>query len=168
MAEIYVASWRDAYPTLLPAATLMGMSADRWARQFAWTIARGREIVLVAEDTESNIIGLATGGRASDPGLRIRSARAEGEIFALYVAAECMGAGAGAGLLRGMLQRLSERGCSNAIAWMLRGNPARFFYEHLGARLIANKQERRFGIHIDLEAYGWPDLAKPPRTGRLH
>ena len=74
MAEVYVTSWRDAYPILLPAATLIGMSVERWTRQFAWTIVKGREIVLVAEDAKHGIIGLATAGRASDADLKISSA----------------------------------------------------------------------------------------------
>jgi GNAT superfamily N-acetyltransferase len=159
MGEIYVASWRDAYPILLPRPTLLAMSPARWARQFSWTISRGREITLVAEDRKHGIIGLATGGAATDKGLTIDGARAQGEIFSLYVAAEHTGLGAGKGLLKAMLRRLAERGYTNALAWMLKGNPARFFYEHMGARLVAEKQERRFGGVIGLEAYAWPDLA---------
>jgi len=160
MGEIYVASWREAYPILLPTPTLIGMSPARWARQFSWTIARGREIVLVAEDRKAGVIGLATGGPATDAALIINGARAAGEVFSLYVAPEHMGLGAGAGLLFAMLRRFAESGHANAIAWMLKGNPARFFYEHMGARLVAEKQERRFGTMIALEAYAWPDLAR--------
>lgn len=160
MGEIYVAAWRDAYPILLPTRTLVGMSPARWARQFAWTIARGREIVLVAEDRKRGVIGLATGGVAADAALMINGTSAGGEIFSLYVAPEHMGFGAGAGLLRAMLRQFADRGHANALAWMLKGNPARFFYEHMGARLVAEKQERRFGTMIGLEAYAWPDLAR--------
>ena len=83
-----------------------------------------------------------------------------GEIFALYVAAEHIGLGAGKGLLKAMLARFAERGCANAFAWMLKGNPSRFFYERMGAKLVAEKAERRFGTVIDLQAYAWPDLAR--------
>lgn len=160
MGEIYVASWRDAYPILLPRSTLVGMSAQRWTRQFGGTIARGREVVLVAEDRKHGVIGLATGGAAADTGLLIDGARAGGEIFALYVAAERAGLGAGKGLLQAMLARFAERGYANGFAWMLKGNPSRFFYERMGAKLVAERKERRFGTVIDLEAYAWPDLAR--------
>jgi GNAT superfamily N-acetyltransferase len=159
MGEIYVASWRESYPILLPIPTLVGMSATRWARQFAWTIARGREIVLVAEDRRFGVIGLATGGPATDSALRVEGRSAGGEIFALYVAPDHMERGAGAGLLKTMLRQFADRGHANALAWMLKGNPSRFFYEHMGAKLVAEKQERRFSGVIDLEAYAWPDLS---------
>ena len=158
MGEIYVASWRESYPILLPIPTLVGMSANRWARQFAWTISRGSEIVLVAEDRRDGVIGLATGGPAVDSGLRINGASAGGEIFALYVAPDHMARGAGAGLLKAMLRRFADRGHDNAIAWMLKNNPSRFFYEHMGAKCVAQKQERRFRSVIVLEAYAWTDI----------
>lgn len=164
MAEVYVGAWRDAYPILLPAHTLVGMSVERWAQQFSRTIARGREIVLVAEDHRHGVVGLATGGPAGDRGLLI-GARGACEIFSLYVSADFTGRGAGAGLLRAMLRQFADHGAPSAFAWMLRGNPSRFFYEHMGAKLIAEKSERRFGEIIHLEAYAWTNLSevKPRR-----
>jgi L-amino acid N-acyltransferase YncA len=167
MAEVYVAAWRDAYPILLPPQTLVGMSVERWARQFAWAITRGREVVLVAEDRQDGVIGLATGGPSGDRGLAIAGTRVGGEVFSLYVSQDHLGRGAGGGLLRSMLGRFSESGFPSAVAWMLKGNPSRFFYERMGAHLVAQKRERRFGRVIELEAYGWSSLeAFSPRGAR--
>lgn len=157
MAKVYVEAWRDAYPILLPHRTLAAMSVDRWTHQFSGTIARGREIVLVAEDERMGIVGLATGGPAFDRNV-LAGACGTCEIFALYVSADFSGRGAGSGLLRGMLRHFGDRGAPAAFAWMLRGNPSRFFYERMGARLVAQKAERRFGEIIHLEAYAWSDL----------
>jgi L-amino acid N-acyltransferase YncA len=167
MAEVYVGAWRDAYPILLPARTLAHMSVDRWTQQFSSSITRGREIVLVAEDHRQGVIGLATGGPALDRGV-IANARGACEIFSLYVSADFGGRGAGSGLLRNMLYQFVDRGAPAAFAWMLRGNPSRFFYEHMGAKLVAEKAERRFGEVIRLEAYAWPDLHELRFRRRLH
>ena len=167
MAEVYVGAWRDAYPILLPARTLAHMSVDRWMQQFTSSIARGREIVLVAEDHQQGIVGMATGGPALDRGV-IAGARGTCEIFSLYVSADFGGRGAGAGLLSAMLRQFADRGAPAAIAWMLRGNPSRFFYEHMGAKLVAEKAERRFGAIIRLEAYAWRDLSALRFRRRLH
>jgi len=167
MAEVYVSAWRDAYPILLPARTLAHMSVDRWTQQFAATVSRGREIVLVAEDHRHGVVGLATGGPALDRGV-ISNARGACEIFSLYVSSDFGGRGAGAGLLNGMLRQFADRGAPAAFAWMLRGNPSRFFYEHMGAKLIAEKTERRFGQIIRLEAYAWLDLSAIQSRRRLH
>jgi len=167
MAEIYVGAWRDAYPILLPARMLAHMSVERWTQQFSSTIARGREIILVAEDQRQGVIGLATGGPALDRGV-IAGTRGACEIFALYVSADYSGRGAGSGLLRNMLRQFAARGAPAAFAWMLRGNPSRFFYEHMGAKLVAQKSERRFGEVIHLEAYAWADLHEIRSRRRLH
>ena len=157
MAQVYVEAWRDSYPILLPARTLAAMSVERWTHQFTSTISRGRELVLVAEDQKTGVVGLATGGPALDRGVFF-GARGVCEIFALYVSADFGGRGAGSGLLRSMLRVFADRGAPAAFAWMLRGNPARYFYERMGARLVAQKSERRFGEVIHLEAYAWSDL----------
>lgn len=160
MGRLYVAAWRDSYPSLLPAAALLAMSETRSARQFEFAIARAREIILVAEGSAGEIAALLTAGRATDRGLMVGADRAQGEIFTLYVDPMATGQGAGALLLTAGLRALAERGHKNGVVWVLRGNPARFFYEHMGARLIAAKRERSFGILVDLEAYAWSDLTR--------
>ena len=166
MAEVYVSAWRDSYPILLPRRTLAQMSVERWTRQFSATIARGREIVLVAEDHRLGIIGMATGGVALDRGV-LHGMRGVGEIYALYVSTDFSGQGAGSGLVRTLLRQFADRGAPAAYAWMLRGNPSRFFYEHMGAKLVAEKSEHRFGEVIRLEAYAWTDLSQM-NSRRLH
>lgn len=167
MAQVYVDAWRETYPVLLPMPTLLAMSTDRWTRQFSSVISAGREEVLVAEDRSHGVIGMATGGRVLDTGLAIDGAPVSGEIFTLYVSPNHTGRGAGQGLLHSLLRRLAERGHVRVVAWMLKGNPTRFFYEHTGAKLIAVKRERRFGGIITLEAYAWRDLdwLAPRRRG---
>jgi hypothetical protein len=160
MGRLYVAAWREAYPGLLPSATLLAMSDVRAASQFEAAIARGRDKVLVAEVRPHGVVGLATAGRASDRGLKVGTDRAQGEIFTLYVEPLATDCGIGGRLLTAVLRSLAERGHRNVVVWVLKGNPARFFYEHMGANLVATKRERRFGILIDLEAYAWPDLAR--------
>lgn len=167
MAKVYVAAWRDAYPILLPARTLTAMSVERWTQQFSGTIARGREIVLVAEDHRLGIVGLATGGPAIDRNV-VMGTQGTCEIFALYVSADFSGRGAGSGLLRSMLRQFADRGAPAAFAWMLSGNPSRFFYERMGAKLAAHKTERRFGEVIHLEAYAWSGLHEIRSPRRLH
>jgi GNAT superfamily N-acetyltransferase len=160
MGRLYVAAWREAYPSLLPTATLLSMSEARAARQFEAVITRGRDTVLVAEIQPHGVAGLATAGPASDRGLKVGTDPAQGEIFTLYVEPLATDRGIGSWLLTAILQSLAERGHRNVVVWVLKGNPARFFYEHMGAKLVATKRERRFGTLIDLEAYAWPDISR--------
>lgn len=160
MGRVYVAAWRETYPALLPMPALLSMCDSRSARQFEVMVARNRDTALVAESPGRGIVGLATGGRASDRGLRVGERPVHGEVFTLYVDPMATGCGVGGRLLREILSALAEQGHKNAVAWVLKGNPARFFYEHLGAKLIASKREQRFGTNIEIEAYAWPDLAR--------
>ena len=50
-------------------------------------------------------------------------------------------------------------GCSEAMIWVLSGNPARFFYEALGGVAVAERKEAFAGTLLEETAYGWPDLA---------
>src|SRR3954470_23269628 len=81
VARIYVASWRDTYPLVLPARLLSSMTVEgqcaRWRN--AITIA-AREAVYVAEDETGRIVGMTSMGRARDPGLGY-----DAEIYTLYV-----------------------------------------------------------------------------------
>lgn len=169
MGRLYVASWQDAYPLLLPHRALLAMSESRAQRHFEALVAAGRDTVLVAEKAGA-ILGLATGGRATDRGLVVAGKAAQGEVFTLYVHPLATNAGIGGSLLRETLRVLADKGFENVVVWVLRGNPARFFYERFGAKLIARKRDRQFGASIELEAYAWPDLARvlmrPSTPGR--
>jgi hypothetical protein len=160
MGRLYVAAWREAYPSLLPMPVLLSMSESRAARQFQSMIGEARESVLVADLRGQRVVGLATGGRALDRGLELGETHAQGEVFTLYVDPMVTQGGVGRRLLAEMLRSLAELGHQNAVVWVLKGNPARFFYEHMGAKLVAVKREQRFGTRIELEAYAWPDLAR--------
>ena len=159
MGELYVAAWRDSYPAILPHTTLGAMSASRAARRFTHTTRSARELALVAQGRDGALLGLSTGGKAIDRGLKIGSARAHGEIYTLYVDPFTTEQGLGRLLLRAMLSSLAERGHENAVVWVLQKNPARFFYERMGAHLIATKSETHSGEPIALYAYAWPSLA---------
>ena len=54
------------------------------------------------------------------------------------------------------------------LVWVLADNPARFFYEGLGGRLVAERTELFWGADVRERAYGWSDLNTVVRaTGSL-
>ena len=81
-----------------------------------------------------------------------------GEIFTLYVAPEHQERGIGRALLFRLFEGLTDRGLNSAVVWVLAQNPARFFYEAMGGRRIAAKQERLWNTTLPQVAYGWDDL----------
>ena len=57
-----------------------------------------------------------------------------------------------------LFRRLAASGLDAAIVWVLRDNPARFFYERIGGHQVSRKAIAVGGSLVDALAYGWPDL----------
>src|SRR4051794_37077654 len=90
IADVHIRTWRDAYRNVLPASFLAGLSVEN--RERMWR----DEISVLAKDRRpwvaeagDRIIGFISAGasRSDDP----RSG--EGEIYAIYVLAECWARG---------------------------------------------------------------------------
>jgi len=164
IARVYVESWRDAYPGILPAKLLLTLTvpgqAARWKSAIA---AKGREGVLVAEREGDGVIGMTSFGPARDAGLGFDS-----EIYTLYVHPLTTGEGVGRTLLAGGFDALARRGHAGCIIWAHAKNPARFFYEAMGGKLVAERDARLMGMQVPEAAFGWPALvlAKPNAPAR--
>jgi hypothetical protein len=63
-----------------------------------------------------------------------------------------------------MASDLIGRGFSAAALWVLRENlRARRFYEHLGGKVIGEREDVRDATILIELAYGWPDLKQLDR-----
>ena len=164
IGAVHVAAWRSAYPGLLPDEYLAGLSAPRQAAYYDGAI-RGRGCVLVATasgidvpaGSPPRIIGFATAGPArwtDATGRRL----AEGEIETLYLLDDWRDRGIGRRLLRASAAALSEQGCRNVFLWVLRDNPSRWFYEHLGGRRVAEATVRVGGRTVSQTAFMWDPI----------
>ena len=155
VARIYVESWRDTYPLVLPARLLSSMTVDGQTARWRNAIAiAARESVYVAEDDKGRVVGMTSMGRARDSGLGY-----DAEIYTLYVDPSLTGIGIGRALLAGAFEALSERGHTRCVIWAHAGNPARFFYEAMGGKLIAERTTAMMGVPVPEIAFGWPRLA---------
>jgi GNAT superfamily N-acetyltransferase len=155
VARIYVESWRDTYPLVLPARLLSSMTVEGQSARWRNAIAiAAREAVYVAEDDKGRIVGMSSMGRARDSGLGY-----DAEIYTLYVDPMLTGRGVGRALLGGGFAALAERGHSRCVIWAHAGNPARFFYEAMGGKLIAERTTSMMGVPVPEIAFGWTKLA---------
>lgn len=159
VAQVYIDSWHDTYPGVLPTALLRAMTPrGQTARWEAAIRATGRETVLVA-DSRHGIIGMASLGGARDGALGF-----DGEVYTLYVDPAYFGMGVGRALLKGAFASLREDGCSSCVIWAHAKNHARYFYEAMGGRLIAERTARLMGEPCPEVAFGWKVLALAERT----
>ena len=154
VARVYVESWRDTYPLVLPARLLSSMTVEGQSARWRNAIAiAAREAVYVAED-KGRIVGMTSMGRARDPGLGY-----DAEIYTLYVDPMLTGGGIGRALLAGAFAALAERGHTRCVIWAHAGNPARFFYEAMGGKPIAERTTSMMGVAVPEIAFGWNRLA---------
>jgi GNAT superfamily N-acetyltransferase len=158
IARVYIASWHDAYAGTVPTSLLMAMTQAGQAARWRSAIA-ARESVFVARHERHGIVGMTSFGRSRDPDLG-----PDGEVYTLYVDPAFYGEGVGRALLAGAFADLKRRGYSSCIVWAHAKNPARFFYERLGGRLVAERTVRLMGEPIPEAAFAWPRLAVRTRS----
>jgi ribosomal protein S18 acetylase RimI-like enzyme len=160
IARIDVETWRTSYAGILPDRVLLGLTTGRLASEWQSQLSHRPDDVRVAEWTGAGVIGFGSCGpiRNSVEGLA-------GEVHTLYVSPDFQGRGVGRALLMALFRRLVASGQLSAAIWVLRENPARFFYERMGGRLVAQRKIPIGGQPIPAFAYGWRDLVAAVRTG---
>jgi len=159
IARIHVETWRSTYAGLLPDRVLAGMREANHRATWNGTLAagreRGREMVLVAEQAKTGVVGFVSAGRVRGP-----LEGYDGEVYTLYVLPDFQNQGVGSRLLEGAFQRMGEQDIHGVMLWVLARNPSRFFYEAMGGLAVATRKERLWGVVLREIAYGWPDLAR--------
>src|SRR5215467_14857858 len=152
IALLDVETWRTTYAGMLSAGYLVGLSERR--REAGWrsVILREPRDVRVGIDPTGTIVGFGSCG--PNRGDQFFA----GEVFTLYVAPDWQNQGIGRRLLVTLFRRLVAGGRRSAIVWVLRDNPARFFYERLGARQVSHRPLPVGGASVEAIAYGWRDL----------
>ncbi|MEI9991359.1 MAG: GNAT family N-acetyltransferase [Rhizomicrobium sp.] len=160
VARIYIESWHDTYPAVLSRAMLCAMTpAGQTARWQAAIRSQKRETVLVAEDAKAGVVAMASLGAARDKSLGY-----DGEVYTLYVDPNYFGRGAGRTLLNGAFAILRARGFTSCQIWAHAKNNARFFYESMGGRVVAERTARMMGDMVPETAFGWRTLALAERS----
>ncbi len=153
IAEIYVETWRDAYAGILPDSVLLGLSTQRQAVQWRRTLDHDR--TKVAVDGRHGLVGFGSAGPVRGGELPY-----DGEVYTLYVHPDFQGKGIGRKLLTALFGALLLEGSESAILWVLADNPARFFYEAMGGKWAAVREEKLWGVTLPERGYTWTDLSK--------
>jgi len=106
----------------------------------------------------------SSGWRA--PGARaIPGLASTARVYALYVDPLFLGRGTGRALLHGAFAALRERKYQSCVIWAHARNNARFFYEAMGGKLIAERTMRLGGTPTPETAFGWKRLAEHVKSG---
>ena len=160
IARVYIESWHDTYPGVVPTALLRAMTLKGQSARWRSTItSRSREIIFVAESSEHGIVGMSSFGPSRDPDLGF-----DAEVYTLYIDPGFFGRGVGRALLKGAFHQLHENGYDSCIIWAHAKNTARFFYERMGGRLAAERTARMMGDPVPEAAFVWKSLTTAERS----
>jgi hypothetical protein len=61
-------------------------------------------------------------------------------------------------MMRAAAGALMARGCRSVFVWVLRDNPSRWFYRHLGGKPAAEGETRLAGVALPQVAYSWDPI----------
>lgn len=152
IARVQVASWRSTYRGLVSENYLSSLDAEERAQQWELRLSQAAGTFLVVADSDG-IFGFLAGGA-----IRQKIEGYDAELYAIYLLKEKQKAGAGRALVHRLAHELKIQGYQAMSVWILSGNSARGFYEHLGGVLIARDEIEIGGELLPEVAYGWPSL----------
>jgi ribosomal protein S18 acetylase RimI-like enzyme len=173
IGAVHVAAWRSAYPGILPDGYLANLSVSRQAAYYDAAI-RGAPGVFVAAASGVDvppgpgagpiggprIVGFGTAGRARTNGEIGGRRLGEGEIETLYVADDWRERGIGRRLMRASATHLAEAGCRSVFLWVLRDNPSKWFYQHMGGKPVAEAEIQFAGRPVVQTAFVWDPIER--------
>lgn len=147
LGRLHAAAWHAAYTGHMPQDFLDSITAERrtayWRRLLDAERA-DREWIGVVE-TEQGVAGFSHTGLPvihDDEGAAAAVGPEAGELYAINVAPDQWGVGAGSALMAATLDALTDAGFKRAVLWVLPANDrARRFYEKHG--WAADGAERR-------------------------
>jgi len=155
IATVQVNSYRTAYASLMPAEYLAAFSIDEQEQDWITLLRAGRELLLVAQNDEGQVIGYA---------LSKRTAKEEQgydcELVAMHINRDFHRQGAGRLLLAETARRMHTLGCRSLGLWVLDGNPACGFYEHLGGMAHGEQffEIAEFNLRRRVVGYLWEHI----------
>jgi GNAT superfamily N-acetyltransferase len=158
IARVHVASWDAFYRDILPAAEFDKRPLSVREAQWAQSLSDPQRRTLVGIDTDGMVKGFASAV------LLDGSEGFDSYLQTLYLLREFAGQRHGRALLIAMANELLAAGKRNMVLRTLRLNPARQFYERLGARFLSEDTPIDAG-HFDDVAYAFDDLS---RLAQLH
>lgn len=151
LAHVHVESWRTTYTGIVPQSYLDGL--DEWQRAEMWQDMLQRDDEVFVAERNGQVVGFAMGGAS-----RSRVEGCDAELFAIYLLMEAQKSRIGGDLLRELARSLCACGFKSMDVWVLEANPAKRFYERMGAHYADSKEIEIGGATLIELAYVWPDL----------
>jgi ribosomal protein S18 acetylase RimI-like enzyme len=157
LAGVHVRSWRETYTGLLPQRVIDARTLEKRTAQWAGVLGDHRRDGAFVAELGGAIVGFIWVGQAGSEHLNTIPGY-DAYIHALYIVSAAHHQGAGRELVRLGAVKLQNDGHRSMSVHVLSANPARRFYERLGAQFIS---EETIAVDDDTWtqcAYGWTDI----------
>lgn len=150
LARVHVDSWCETYQDIIPKVYLESLKYTDKQSMWEKLIPRRPENggTLVVLDDEANVIGFCDFGPAREHEHGIK-----GEIYAIYLLKRFQGKGYGRALINAVKEEFSKRRITDFYLWVLKDNPTKEFYKHLGGEYIKSAAIEVGGTELVEELY---------------
>ena len=152
IAKVHVDSWKTTYDNIVPVEYLNKLSYE--SREQLWKNSIPNGGVYVAETSEGEIVGFASGGKERTG----KYPDYAGELYVIYILKEYQGNGLGSLLVKPLIDELQLQNISTMLVLVLEDNSSRLFYEALGAKKIDTIEVEFSGQRVQELVYGWSDI----------
>lgn len=155
IARAHVASWQTTYRGIIADEILDNLSVESRVQYWQEFIpqAEGQQSSIFVAEENGKIVGFCSAGPGREP---IPGYPAE--LYTIYLLQSAQGRGFGRQLVRAAVSHLTRHGFEAMFVWVLRDNPARHFYQALGAKYLQEKPITIGAQELIESAYGWDDL----------
>lgn len=156
IAALRVDSWRATYRGVMPDAYLDNMRAEESTAMWSQVLGANKPGISVhVAEAGNEIVGFAAGMLLSPEKLDCNA-----ELTAIYIKPIAQRGGVGRRLVSLVTHQLQQSGAVSLLVWVISENqPARKFYEELGAELLVEQPFTWDGLDLMEAGYGWHDLA---------
>ena len=150
MADIHIASWREAYQKIIPNDILENLDVGQRTQQWIANITADALHTIVAE-VDGQIVGFASFADTRDED---NDPATVAEIQAIYVKPVAWGKGVGRTLCQSVIEDLSTQSYDHVTLWVLKNNQhARRFYELAGFTRDGKIKTETIGIPLQVVRY---------------
>lgn len=158
IAAIHVEAWRANYRGMIPDDAIDTRTVELRKATWHHTLSQPHRSTLVSCDDTGMVTGFASAFRLPVPQNGFDSF-----LQMLFVAESLKGQGIGRVLLSAIAEEMRSAGAHSMALRTLRLNPARAFYERMGAELISEGIDVDRGEFDDV-VYGFRDLSALRQT----
>ncbi|MEK5393805.1 GNAT family N-acetyltransferase [Margalitia sp. FSL K6-0131] len=153
LARVHYESWKTTYSGIFSEETLTNRTYEKVLSNWRPRLENRNEKYqcYLAETEEGEIVAFAECGVE-----RTNNFQIEGELYTLYILESFQKKGIGTLLFKKVIEHLSNHNIHSVMAWVIKDNESRKFYERHGGEVIGEQLIGDTGI---LEvAYAWKNL----------